>query len=222
MSLKPLKVTFYLDGTGVFFDPFEPLHLDALIGWALASFYCKGGALGRDDNPYDIPLPLSKWRIGDIWGWHASALFPEGKTAESLQYWRKRFRQSRVGYCKQSPRLDAGIYREYNVPMPLLLCHKMVAYAVGHKEAIAHILKKQIRFIGKKKASGKGAVVNIDVGTVDTDNSMIQNGFATRYLPDEKGSISVRPRPPYWNSIGKMSCCNVGDKYEFKAVKNNI
>lgn len=214
MSLKSLKITFHLDGAGVFFDPFEPLHLDSLLSWALAPFHCKGEAPGRDDEPYDIPLPLGKWKINGIWGWHASALFPDGDVAESLQYWRKRFRQSKVDCCKQNPNLSNGPYREYNVSMPLLLCHKMTAYAFGSRKRVAHVLRKQVRFIGKKKAYGKGVITNIDVDVIDKDRSLINEGITTRYLPDKNGIRLIRPRPPYWNNVGKVKCCNVGDRYE--------
>jgi len=213
MSLRPLRISILLDGSGVYFDAYEPLHLDALLAWALAPFHCKGEPPDRDEQPYDVPLPLGKWHIGGVWGWHASAFCPIGGQAESLQFWRKRFRQSRIEWCKGNPNIKNGIYRDYNVPMPLLLSHKMVAFALGGRKRIAHILRKQVRYIGKKKAHGKGRVVGIEVDEIDKDLSLVYQGKAQRYLPSDDGLRLVRPRPPYWNNIGRVPCCNVGDDY---------
>ena len=63
MSVNNLKITFNLDGTGVYYDPYDPVHLDALLAWALAPFHCKGEPPTRDSEPFDIPLPLDKWKI---------------------------------------------------------------------------------------------------------------------------------------------------------------
>lgn len=211
MSYKPLKITFYLDGTGVYYDPAEPIHLDALLAWCLAPFHCKGEAPTRDEEPYDIPLPLAKWRIGEVWGWRASALFPDGDTAESLQFWRKKFRQSRIELTKGSPSLINGIYREYNVPLPLLLCRQMIAFAVGDHRRVHQILRKNVKYLGKKRVYGKGKVVDIAVDTIEQDNSLIRDGIAMRFLPSNTGARMVRPRPPYWNNCGKVTCCEVGE-----------
>jgi hypothetical protein len=217
MSLKPLKITFDLDGTGVYYDRNEPLHLDALLAWALAPFHCKRGEVPtRDSEPTDIPLPLGKWHMNGVWGWHASALFPEGETAESLQYWRKRFRQHRVGITHGSPNLQNGVYREYNQPMPLLLCHRMIAYALGDRRRIHQILKKQVKFLGKKRAYGKGNVIGVNVEWIEKDLSLFNAENRTmRWLPTrlKEGARLVRPRPPYWNIVGRVKCCEVGDEY---------
>jgi hypothetical protein len=203
-----------MDGSGVFFNPDEPIHLDALLSWALMPFHYKGEPPGRDDRPLDVPLPLGKWHKNGEWGWHASALFPDGETAESLQFWRKRFRQSKMEYCKGNPNLKNGIYREYNVPMPLILCHRLVCYALGSKKRVKQILKKQVKYIGKKKAYGKGMVVGVDVEIIDKDLSLVSGGNAQRYLPVNDGDKHIRPRPPYWNNVGRVECCRVGDIYD--------
>jgi len=81
-------------------------------------FNCKGDPPARDEAPDDIPLPLERWKIGSVWGWHASALLPDGDNFETLQYWRKRFRQSRAELISGTVNIASGTYRDHNMPMP--------------------------------------------------------------------------------------------------------
>jgi CRISPR type IV-associated protein Csf3 len=209
--INNLKITFNLDGTGVYYHPYEPIHLDALMAWALMPFHRQKGseAPSRNEEPFDVPLPLSKWNIEGYWGWKASALFPEGMTAESLQYWRKKFRQNKIEITRGSPNLQNGVYREYNTPLPLLLCHKMVAYAVGDKKTVRQLLQRHVKYIGKKNAYGKGKVISVECEIVDYDWSMIKDGEPTRWLPDKNGTRDVRVRPPYWNNVDKVKCLEI-------------
>lgn len=208
MSINNLKITFHLDGTGVYYDPYEPIHLDALMAWALMPFHRGKGSQAptRNEEPFDVPLPLDRWEMGKAWGWKASALFPEGVTAESLQYWRKRFRQSRIEITSGSPNLQNGTYREYNTPLPLLLCHRMVAYAVGDRGRVDQVLRKHIKYLGKKNAYGKGKVLSVETEVVDYEWSMYKDGKPMRFLPNNEGIRMVRPRPPYWNNCGRVLC----------------
>jgi hypothetical protein len=55
-------------------------------------------------------------------------------------------------------------------------------------------------------------VVNdILVEDVDRDFSLTRDGHAMRWLPAADGMRLVRTRPPYWNSVGRVSCCEIGD-----------
>lgn len=216
--MKNLEITFYLDGTGIIMDPNEPLHLDALLAWALIGNYINLDNIGKSDKPYDCPLPLEKWEINGHWGWKASALFPGEYQYESIQYWRKKFRQKRIEKMKGSVNTVQGIYREHNVPMCLLLTEKMVCYAVGDKEKIEEALK-EIRYLGKKTAYGKGKIIKIKVESCDDDYSMEKDGKTMRWLPRKKGSRCVRCRPPYWNRIDRITCCNVGEKCKIRKEK---
>ena len=213
MSLKPLKITFEMDGSGVYHDASEPLHLDALLAWALAPFHCKGDAPARDEAPMDIPLPLGRWEMGRTWGWHASALFPDDPQYDALHFWRKRFRQSRAELTSGTPNLQNATYREYNMPLPLLLVPRMVCWAFGDRGRVEQVLRKQVRYLGKKRAHGHGAVVAVRAEWCDEDFSLMRDGRAMRFLPVEGAARKVRPRPPYWNTHGAVSCCEIGDAF---------
>ena len=210
MSFNALKIIFRLDGTGIYYDPFEPIMLDSLLAWCLMPFHASGIRPERDDKPFDISLPLAKWKINGSWGWKASALFPEGQTAESLQFWRKRFRTARVEVIKGKPDIRSGAYREYHSPIPLLLTHRMVAYVVGDRRNIRKALQKHLKYLGKKRAYGKGSILGIEVEVIEQDFSLTnKDGLAMRWLPDDAGIRLVRPRPPYWNNCGKIRCCEI-------------
>lgn len=194
-------------------DPGEPTHLDSLLAFACAAHHCSGEAPGRNDPPMDIPLPLQRWHLGGTWGWCASALFPVGQTAETVQFWRSRFRQNRVELTAGSPNLTNATYRDWNCPMPLLLCHEMEAFCVGERREVRHELLRSIRHLGKKAAMGKGVVNDVIVERVEEDFSLVREGRAMRWLPDAEGTRLVRPRPPYWNNVDRVAACEVGDAY---------
>lgn len=212
--MRPLRVTFHLDGTGVVYDPSEPIMLDGLLASACVRHHVHGEPPARDEPPADIPLPLARWEDGAVWGWRASALLPEGLTAEALTFWRKRLRQSRITLTAGSPNLAQGIYRDWQMPVPLLLARRMVAYAVGDVYEVRRELRRNIRYLGKKRAHGHGRVIGIDVDPVAEDWSCARDGRATRWLPHPQGVRRVRPRPPYWSAIGRVTCGDIGAPVE--------
>lgn len=212
MSVRPLKVTFHLDGTGVYYDPAEPIHLDALAAWLLASFHKQHECLSRDDVPDFIPLPFSMWNIDGVKGWRASAVFPVNAQIESIIFWRKKFRQNRVELTVGSPNLTNGPYREYNMPLPLAVCTEAQAWCVGDRGRV-HQLFKRLRWLGKKSSMGRGQIVGVDVEHCDEDFSCIRDGLAMRWLPKLGAPRLVRPVPPYWNNSGRVACCEVGEPY---------
>jgi len=210
------KVIFELDGTGIYYDPNEPLHLDALLAWALAPMQTDRYDIDRSDTPDDIQIPLLRSTIHGVKVWHASALFPEQDGVETLRFWRKKFDQSRIHLTKGSPNLQNGVYREYNMPVPLLLVPRMVAYASGNCKDVKRILKKHIMALGKKRAYGYGRIVTIACEEMQEDWSLVKDGHAMRWLPlisNNPFARRVRPAPPYWNMTDRISCCEVGQHY---------
>lgn len=206
------KITFHLDGSGVHFNPAEPIHLDALLAWCLAP---RQGIrdLQRDQVPPLVRLPLLRNHIGDRWVWAASALMPEGPHGESLQFWRKRFRQARAELTAGSPNLTNGPYRDWQMPLPLLLTTRMVAYASGSRKECRKVLK-ELKYLGKKRAHGHGKILGMEFDQVGQDYTMIMNGIATRWLPASDGARMVRCLPPYWHPHDRVQCCEVGASRE--------
>lgn len=211
MSMTPLKIIFQLDGSGIYYDPNEPLMLDGVLAAACVRWHFHGEPPARDEACEDVPLPLTRWHLGGTWGWKASALFPEGNQAEDLQFWRKRFRQNRMELTAGSPNLRNGIYRDWNMPLPLLLVPRMVAYTVGDARQVRRELKRSIRWLGKKRAQGRGRVVDIEVERMEMDWSMWREGTVMRWLPAATGQRLVRVRPPYWNTTERVTCREIGE-----------
>lgn len=210
------KVIFELDGSGVIFNPVEPIHLDGLLAWCLAPRQ-KGVRkhLQRSDIPDRIRLPLLMSRVNGVEVYHASALFPQGPQGEDLQFWRKRFRQNRIELTKGSPNLTNATYRDWNTPVQLILCRKMVAYASGNKKEVKKILRREVKYLGKKRAHGHGRVVDIALERIEADCSLQKEGVAMRFLPDTEGFRMVRPVPPYWHPHGRVKSCEVGARVTF-------
>lgn len=200
-----MKIIFHLDGTGIVYNPFEPIHIDALLAWCLAPIATKQRDLKREDIPDEFELPLLKHHANGDWCWQASALFPEGVATETLQYWRKRFRQNRIEMVDGNPNLTMGIYRDYNNSMPVMHALRMVGYASGNGEEIRRLLE-QIKYLGKKRAYGKGAVTSVEVIESKENYSLYRDGKPMRWIPDENGTKFVRPRPPYWHPHGRTEC----------------
>lgn len=208
---SPLKIIFHLDGTGLYYDPFEPLMLDGILAAACSRHHVHGEPPAREEEPFDIPLPLARWQRGDAWGWRASALLPDGETAETLVHWRKRLRQDRIELTSGSPNLTNGVYRDWNMPLPLLLCRRMVAFAVGDRRGVRRELVRNVKWLGKKRAHGRGRVVSIDVDRIEDDYSIERDHQLMRWMPCEDGTRLVRPRPPYWNICGRVACGEIGE-----------
>lgn len=207
------KITFFLDGTGIYYTPGEPMHLDALLGWALAPFQKNNSTeLLRDEIPIDIRLPLLRSKINGHDVWHASALFPikEGYQ-ETLRFWRKKFRQNYISETQGSPNLQNGIYREYNMPVPLILVTQMVAFASGDRYECLRILRRHIKYLGKKRSYGYGKIVRIEAEETQEDYSFLKNNITMRWLPHPNGTLFVRAAPPYWNTCDRTLCLNVGE-----------
>lgn len=192
----------------------EHAKLAVMLAASLCRFHVHGDPPGRDEEPFEVPLPLAKWRLGETWGWRASALFSDGVTCESVQKFRKRFREERVELTTGSPNLTNGPYRNWEVSIPLLLVPRMVAYAVGCVRTVKHELCRYVRYLGRKRAYGRGSVVGIEVERISEDRSLFVNGATARWFPWEGGIRLVRPRPPYWNSVGRVRCVEIGEVIE--------
>ncbi len=145
--------------------------------------------------------------------WRASALLPEGDTAESVRLWRKRFRVGYADLTTGSPNTTNGIYRDYSVPVPLLLVARLVGYASGNRQDVQRLLNRNIKWLGKKRAHGIGRVIRWECTEVAEDYSWTDaEGRANRFLPDPEGTRLCRIAPPYWCSHDMTTVCEIGQE----------
>jgi hypothetical protein len=204
------KITFKLLGRGVYYDAYEPIMLDSLVAYSLLPMRIAQRRLTRDAIPEEFELPLLKNNCGVH---HASALFPAEVYPEALRFWRKRFRVTATrGMTKGSPNLTNAIYREHNVPVPLLLATEMYAYGSGNKKAVLSLLKRNVQYLGKKRSYGFGRISDICAEEIEEDCSLVKDGVAMRWLPEKNGYRRVRLTPPYWNIHNAVPCCEIGDE----------
>lgn len=222
-----LKITFELEGDGIIYDKYNPIHFDAIMDWLLSPMLRTKEPPSRTGEPQEIDLPISSFHIGDQKIYQASALFPEDGEEETIQYFRTKFPQDFITYCIGSANLQSGLTRDHNRPYSATLCNRIVCYAVGKKKVIRKAMyrthdnegnelpaKRLLLYgLGGKRYRGLGGLTDITVEKVDYDWSVIKDGKAQRYLPDDNGLRRCRLRPPYWNMYDAVACCDVGDNY---------
>lgn len=213
MALRPLKITFELDPSGVIYDPLNPIMLDGIIDWCLSPMVRKSKITPtRSEEPEEIRLPLGTWHVGEHWGWCTSALFPIDFEQEAIRYYRKKFRANRISLTSGMPNLQSGPTREYNLPNIYQITN-LVGYAIGDRKRIKDLFRRNLRYLGQKKHRGAGRVENWNIEIVEDDYSLIRDGLAMRWLPNPDGLREVRLRPPYWNNNNRIICCEIGDEY---------
>jgi CRISPR type IV-associated protein Csf3 len=213
MALNPIKVTIFIDSKGACIDPNNPMMLDSLLAYCLAPFHTNGIPPDRDQAPDEIPLPLGRWECVDpeSWGWCASALLPDGETIESVYMRRRKMQVNRLELTTGTVNTSIGTMKEWNVPVPITLCQSLTGYALGDRKRVDQVLRKNLKYVGRERQTGHGRVTTISVEWCDEDLSLVQDGKAARFLPCPDGSRLVRPRAPYWNIIGRVPHCDVGD-----------
>jgi len=94
-----------------------------------------------------------------------------------------------------------------------LSLHAWLRMRNGNCKEVKRVLKKYCKFLGKKRAQGKGGIVSIETEHIDDDWSLVKDGKAMRWLPNDTGFRDVRVKPPYWNLVDRVRCCEVSDPY---------
>lgn len=220
-----IKITFLLEGAGLIYDKYNPIHFDALLDWLLSPMCRTEEPPERTGKPQDIALPLLSKVVNGHRVYCASALFPEGGVTETIQYFRTKYPQEYHEFCKGTANLQSGVTRDHNRPYQVTLTDRMVCYCVGKKKRIRKALYRvngpdglplpekrlMLKGLGLKRHMGLGGISDIIVEKVDYDWSLVRDGKAMRYLPTTEGMRTCRIRPPYWNLTGMAQCCDVGD-----------
>lgn len=214
-GMSPLQVTFHLDrGAGTCYDPYNPIHLDGLLQWLLLPLQRTKRVLQRDEPPEEIRLPLLDATVRGVQIWRASALFIPEDDAEKptdVRFFRKKFDTAHISAARGNVNLASGTFRDYNLAIPVRHLSRLVAYTYGNRHRLEQLLKR-LPCIGGKRHRGLGRIESVSVMEIDEERSLTWRGVAMRWLPDPNGLRFVRPRPPYWNMTGRVTCCEVGEK----------
>lgn len=192
-----LKITAkMMSGQVATYDGYLPLDGILAASW-IREHYPDTFDMPMDyDNMITAELPLEKRGAGNDWYWACSfACFKS--LQETRRYWHKRFDQGKaeeyVDFGKRRGAVDvrSGRYKNYRMPLNIMLIPEINWYAVGDKGEIEHLLQR-ITHIGKKASQGLGLVREWTVEKIGEDLSGL------RPMPDENGHDYIGIRPPYW------------------------
>lgn len=149
--------------------------------------------VGLDPNrdPEDLDLPFARVECATSWYWASTCGYPDGRDPHpEVRYWTGRADQQELAVLAANPPASIpdrqGRLRSRVMPLPVLMCRRMVWHAIADPSQLREILPR-VRAIGKKRGCGEGEVRKWTVDEVDIDP------FAAAHLhPD--GTLG-RPTP---------------------------
>lgn len=216
--MKPLKITFNLISPIV--DNSQPLHLDALLAWAMVDAY-EGGlppteAIRRIHD--ELPLEQYTSPVSDKSGWKASMVIfttrggmAGGNTSRFLTR-RTEVEQiaslAESGGVKFKRTTPPSVIDTASGPLksslefyPIRDCDKAYAWCIGDKDKITELLSR-VGHIGKSGSRGHGKVSSIlvqeDIEAREKWKLRVLNYAEPGYIQQFSAV-----RPPYWDSRNK-------------------
>jgi len=152
-----------------------------------------------------------------LWYWATSSAQIDVK-ARDTQHWNKRFDtepalSDHIDFNGKVQRvlIEQGRYKSYRMPLPMLVCDRVIWYAYGDMEAIANLLCG-VAGLGKKRSQGVGAVLRMTIEPIEEDYSEWKDGELMRPIP---GSLFagtpldvqyIAYRAPQWHPINQSMC----------------
>lgn len=196
-----------------------PLHLDALVAYAVTQEAIANGATGPIGSLADN-LPLEKEVRGDLWCWKASALMAPASHGHAMRLWTRRTDEydyaERYGAGQFAGTKTKHIEKPYGGIidtargemknhfqfMPVRSLPHFVAYCIGDEDRLLELLHPDaghILTLGKRGAMGLGKIM--DNGFVIEPDDCATERWSKRVLPwpqDNAMPIQAAHRPPYW------------------------
>jgi len=162
-----------------------------------------------------------------FWYWACSSAQIEIK-GHGTQYWNKRFDTQAslsdhldFGGRVEKILIEQGRYKSYHMPLPTLVCDKVIWYAYGDIEKVAELLVS-VPAIGKKRVQGNGMVLRWIVEEAENDWSTWRENKLMRPLPMPLcGGIQwaygfeakiIAYRAPQWHSCNQCICMMKGER----------
>lgn len=204
--MKPLRIEArLLEG----FVSNHPIHLDALLTGAVAM---RDGLVVppmslAECKPIDLPLQRSD--CGRYW---LASVGQSSTHVAEVRHWHRRapwVEYARLGDGKvRRVDLTAKLDKSYRVPYEVTIPDggRIEWFAVGDAVRTRELLLL-VRFLGKKRSSGKGQVAEWQVAECETwpGFPVTRDGKPLRNLPTERGAM-LRIEPPYWLREGRVPC----------------
>lgn len=224
VTAVPVRVTARL-AQGAVLDLRWPQTLDGVAhrAWIEAqtddgvtfSGWRRGGSL------YNVRLPLRRVVHLDRrkdWHWRASCCRPVGTTDSELHWWHSRLPDHVAEYVTHVPPQwrNIGRYRAYRVPVPVTVAGEVEWHAWADPALLGPLLQRMWG-IGKKWATGEGAVLDWQIDAVTPDRPDLWGLWWPDTLlparplaahPDAPDSLceTAGVRPPYWHPDRQRRC----------------
>lgn len=210
--MKPLRIEWRLTNpvTGMQL----PLHLDALVAYAITEEALLGGAVKGSIRSIAKDLPLEKASKGDLFCWKASALMPVKVLGHEMQMWTRKFPEEEFselyindqlthvkgpinpvnGRVELAPyagviNTGMGIIKNYFQHIPVRQVDHFIAFCIGDMDRLTELLSPLSGFIttiGGRKRQSAGRVSLEEGGFLITVDEFAQERWQDRILPWEK------------------------------------
>lgn len=212
--MRSLKVTAILQtGQIASVDGYLPLDSILAAEWMRRNRPDLCGSMIMGEIIY-ANLPLKK--IDHPKGWYWACSFAQyEKQGEYIAYWHKRFdevlAEQHADFAGRRGKIavNAGRYKNYRMPIVIILADKLEWYCVGEPDEI-RVLLTGITAIGKKRSQGYGLIDEWLVEDWPEDWSEVGPGGklmrALHEMPKttEKANVMMSGmKPPYWAQSNK-------------------
>lgn len=189
--MRPLKITADLASEVV-----NPPMLDALLEWCMSLHVGRDLRLRHADEeradykPGRLPTPLATRDVpGFAWPVPCCSSPIYCPAGEGVDYITRRADMDPTLLREDARSIHyttMGEFKSYRLPLATQLVDRVVWFAVGDAGDVRRLLK-QVRYIGKKRSIGYGAVAAWTVEDVEADWSWIAESPA--------GPVLMRPLP---------------------------
>jgi CRISPR type IV-associated protein Csf3 len=200
-----------------------PLHLDALVAYAITQERLTSGATGPIERLAD-DLPLDKEVRGADWVWKASALMADHVLDRGMRLWTRKFDEydwsGRVmaGHTTQkAPEkryaqvidTQRGQNKQFYEHVPIKYVSSLTAYCVGDHDRLLDLLAPEsghIIALGGRTRMGLGTIAD-DGFEIHRDDFALE-AWDRRILPwPHEGGVpspnAAATRPPYFSPANR-------------------
>jgi CRISPR type IV-associated protein Csf3 len=212
--LTPLRLTWTL-ATPIVVGAY-PLHLDALIAFAMAAEGRQQDLASWDDSA-KLQLPLELQKQGELECWKASVLTPTQPSEHSMRFWTRKSDAYDYAQRLEAGQLDVktkfplkpygtkfdtvrGTFKQMFKFFPVRSVQQLQAWCVGDEDRIAELLSPEsgfITYLGQKSRMGFGRITGFEIAQ---DQDALEK-WKGRVLPwPEKDCVEVEAatQMPYW------------------------
>jgi CRISPR type IV-associated protein Csf3 len=201
--MTPLAVTFRLGSA--MRQPENPIHLDALLAWAVVDEATEAG----HPDPWSVQheIPIARHGEGDRWVFCASMLCPPAALPLPFVAHRTRAQHGTLlaravasGVISKGPNIipaGSGRFKLYLLSDTYQWVSHLSAWCLSTNPDRVRELLQRVHHIGKGRGLDAGRVTSVDV----VESPDANDRWRHRVMPDPAPGylpIHATMRPPYW------------------------